>query len=60
MRKATKTVATWLGIVAGIGGLEHGYFEFTRSHFHGTPMGDPSSYGKTFGWAGYQCMWLEK
>ena len=27
MRKATKTVASWLGIVAGIAGLEHGYFE---------------------------------
>ena len=27
MRSATKTVATWLGILAGIAGLEHGYFE---------------------------------
>lgn len=25
MRQATKTVATWLGVVAGIAGLEHGY-----------------------------------
>jgi len=32
MRKATKTVATWLGIVAGIGGLEHGYFEFLQGN----------------------------
>jgi hypothetical protein len=30
MRKATKTVATWLGITAGIGGLEHGYFEILQ------------------------------
>ena len=27
MRKATRTVASWFGIVAGIAGLEHGYFE---------------------------------
>jgi hypothetical protein len=32
MRKATKTVATWLGIVAGIAGLEHGYFEFLQGN----------------------------
>jgi hypothetical protein len=30
MRQATKTVATWLGITAGIGGLEHGYFEILQ------------------------------
>jgi hypothetical protein len=27
MRKATKTVAMWLGMSAGLAGLEHGYFE---------------------------------
>jgi hypothetical protein len=27
MRNATKSVATWFGITAGIAGLEHGYFE---------------------------------
>ena len=32
MRKATKTVATWLGVVAGIAGLEHGYFEFLHGN----------------------------
>jgi hypothetical protein len=30
MRNATKTAATWLGVVAGIAGLEHGYFEFLQ------------------------------
>ncbi len=30
MRKSTKTVTSWLGIVAGIAGLEHGYFEFLQ------------------------------
>ena len=30
MNKATKTVATWLGITAGIAGLEHGYFEILQ------------------------------
>ncbi len=32
MRKATKIVATWLGIVAGIAGLEHGYFEILQGN----------------------------
>ena len=32
MRKATKTVATWLGILAGIAGLEHGYFEILQGN----------------------------
>ncbi len=27
MRKATKTVAMWFGMSAGLAGLEHGYFE---------------------------------
>ncbi len=27
MRKATKSVAVWFGIVAGIAGFEHGYYE---------------------------------
>jgi hypothetical protein len=30
MRKATKSVATWFGIAAGIAGLEHGYFEIQQ------------------------------
>jgi hypothetical protein len=32
MRKATKTVASWLGVVAGIAGLEHGYFEILQGN----------------------------
>jgi hypothetical protein len=32
MRKATKTVATWLGIAAGIAGLENGYFEILQGY----------------------------
>lgn len=27
MRKATQTVARWLGVTSGLAGLEHGYFE---------------------------------
>jgi len=30
MRRATKSVATWFGITAGIAGLEHGYFEILQ------------------------------
>ena len=32
MRKATKTVAAWFGIAAGIAGLEHGYFEILQGN----------------------------
>jgi len=32
MRQATKTVATWLGISAGLAGIEHGYFEILQGH----------------------------
>jgi len=32
MRKATKTVATWLGLLAGAAGLEHGYFEILQGN----------------------------
>jgi hypothetical protein len=32
MRKATKTAAAWLGVVAGIAGLEHGWFEFLQGN----------------------------
>ncbi len=34
MRKATKTVATWFGIAAGIAGIEHGYFEILQGNSH--------------------------
>jgi hypothetical protein len=32
MRIATKTVAAWFGVVAGIAGLEHGYFEILQGN----------------------------
>lgn len=32
MRKSTKTAATWLGLVGGIAGLEHGYFAFIQGN----------------------------
>jgi len=34
MRKATRIVASSLGIVAGIAGLEHGYFEILQGKAH--------------------------
>lgn len=42
MRKATKTAATWLGIVAGIAGLEHGYFEFLQGNIPTPGLAFPS------------------
>jgi hypothetical protein len=32
MRHATRTTATWLGVVAGIAGLEHGYFALLQGN----------------------------
>ena len=32
MRKATRSVATWLGIAAALAGLEHGYFEILQGN----------------------------
>lgn len=32
MRKATKSVSVWLGVVAAIAGFEHGYFEFLQGN----------------------------
>jgi hypothetical protein len=32
MRKATKAFATWLGVAAGIAGLEHGYYEILQGN----------------------------
>ena len=34
MRKATKAVATWFGIAAGIAGIEHGVFEILQGISH--------------------------
>lgn len=42
MRKATKTVATWLGVVAGFAGLEHGYFEFLQGNTRPPSLAFPS------------------
>jgi hypothetical protein len=42
MRKATKTVATWLGVVAGIAGLEHGWFEFLQGNTRPAGLSFPS------------------
>jgi hypothetical protein len=42
MRKATKTVATWLGVVAGIAGLEHGYFEILQGSTKPDSLAFPS------------------
>ena len=38
MRKATKTVATWFGILAGAAGLEHGYFEILQGNMRPTSL----------------------
>ena len=42
MRKATKTVATWLGIAAGLAGLEHGYFEILQGSTRPAGLAFPS------------------
>lgn len=48
MRKATKTVAMWFGIVAGIAGLEHGYFEILQGNTRPESLAFPS-------WGPQQC-----
>jgi hypothetical protein len=42
MRKATKTVAAWLGVLAGIAGLEHGYFEILQGNLRPAGLMFPS------------------
>jgi hypothetical protein len=42
MRKATKAVATFFGVVAGIAGLEHGYFEVLQGNARPTGLMIPS------------------
>ncbi len=42
MRKATKAVTMWLGIVAGIAGLEHGYFEILQGNTRPAGLAFPS------------------
>lgn len=45
MRNATKTVAMWMGIVAGIGGAEHGYFEILQGNIAPDNLGFFTSIG---------------
>jgi hypothetical protein len=42
MRKATKAVATWMGFVAGLAGLEHGYFETLQGSVRPISIAFPS------------------
>lgn len=42
MRTATKLVSTWLGVVAGIAGLEHGWFEFLQGNTRPPSLAFPS------------------
>jgi hypothetical protein len=42
MRKATKTVAAWFGVAAGLAGLEHGYFEILQGNTRPASLAFPS------------------
>jgi hypothetical protein len=42
MRKATKTVATWFGVTAGLAALEHGYFEILQGNVRPSGVMFPS------------------
>jgi hypothetical protein len=42
MRQATKAVAKWFGVAAGLAGLEHGYFETLQGNTHPTSLFFPS------------------
>lgn len=42
MREATKAVAMWLGIAAGLAGLEHGYFEILQGSTRPASLAFPS------------------
>jgi hypothetical protein len=42
MRRATKTVAMWFGIAAGLAGLEHGYFEILQGDTRSASLAFPS------------------
>ncbi len=42
MRKATKTVAMWFGVTAGLAALEHGYFEILQGNVRPTGVMFPS------------------
>ena len=42
MRKATRAVATFFGVIAGIAGIEHGYFEVLQGNARPTSLMIPS------------------
>ena len=42
MRRATKTVAVWFGVAAGLAGLEHGYFESLQGNTRPVSLYFPS------------------
>ena len=42
MRKATKSTAAWLGVMAGFAGLEHGYFEIVQGNTRPAGLSFPS------------------
>lgn len=42
MRKATKTVAMWFGVTAGVAALEHGYFEILQGNIRPAGVMFPS------------------
>lgn len=42
MRKATKTVAMWFGVTAGLAALEHGYFEILQGNVRSAGVMFPS------------------
>ncbi|MEW5868561.1 MAG: hypothetical protein AB1894_04745 [Chloroflexota bacterium] len=42
MRKATKTVAVWLGFIAGLAGMGHGYYETLQGNIRPTSLAFPS------------------
>lgn len=53
MRKASKSVASWFGVIAGIAGLEHGYFEILQGNTRPlslmfASMGPPCDPGKVW------------
>jgi peptide/nickel transport system substrate-binding protein len=39
---------------------EYGNFEVSKENLFGNPVGDPATYGKSYGRANYQLMWIDK
>ena len=42
MRNATRNIASWFGVVAGIAGIEHGYFEILQGNVRPASLMFPS------------------